>query len=199
MVAPLQKGTSMKKSLLAILALTLLGAAPADAKAWRDPATLDFSQSNQELAKGGPAFKAVATSAGNVGFMFGGQGASYLTESFYLGGAGYGGTFASGGTVSGGVGYGGMLVGSEQKLGGSTVLDLSLLVGGGGGAATQGAGGGSFALEPGVSVSRLFGNGVRGGISLGYLYMPTANSLSGATVGLNLAFKTLTFTFPIDD
>lgn len=194
----------MSKSLLALLALTLVAgatAAPADAKVRRDPAKLDFSQAQQDLSKGGPAFKAVITPAGNVGYMFGGQGASYLSETVYLGGAGYGGTFAANGTVSGGLGYGGMLIGKEHKLGEATVLDVNLLVGGGGGGALPGgsAGGGSFVLEPGVSVSQLFGNGYRGTLSLGYLYMPTAEALSGATVGLSLGFKTLTFTFPVND
>jgi hypothetical protein len=188
----------MFKPLIAALALTLTLAPLAEAKPWRDPATLDFSKASQDLAKGGPAAKALFTSGGNVGFMFGGHGAGYLTENVYLGGAGYGGTFSSGNTVSGGLGYGGMMVGMEQKLGEATLLDVSLLAGGGGGGLDQG-GGGSFVLEPSVSMSRLFGGGVRGTLSLGYLYMPTANSLSGATVGLSLAFKTLTFTFPIDD
>lgn len=188
----------MTKPLLAALALTLAVAPLAEAKTWRDPATLDFSQAEQSLSKGGPALKAVFTPGGNVALLFGGQGAGYLTESLYLGGAGFGGAYGSGASVSGGLGYGGMLIGMEQKLGDATLLDVSLLAGGGGGGVT-GGGGGSFALEPGVSVSRLFGSGVRGTLSLGYLYMPTANALSGATVGLSLAFKSLTFTFPIEN
>lgn len=188
----------MIKPLLAALALTLAVTPLAEAKVWRDPATLDFSRADQSLGKGGPALKAVFTPGGNVAIMGGGVGAGYLTESLYLGGAGYGGTFASGGSVAGGLGYGGLMIGTEQKLGASTLLDLSLLAGGGGGGAAQN-GAGSFVLEPSVSLSRLFGGGTRGTVSVGYLYMPTANSLSGVTVGLNLAFKTLTFTFPIDD
>jgi hypothetical protein len=188
----------MTKSLLTALALTLAIAPMAEAKQWREPATLDFAKAAQELSKGGPALKAIFTPGGNIGFLFGGQGAGYLTENVYLGGAGFGGTFASGNSLSGGVGYGGMMIGMEHKLGEATVLDLNLLAGGGGGSASQGAGG-SFVLEPGVSVSRLFGDGFRGTLSLGYLYMPTANALSGATVGLSLGFKSLTFTFPVNE
>ena len=188
----------MIKPLLAALAMTLAVAPLAEAKVWRNPAILDFSQADQSLAKGGPALKAVFTPGGNVALMGGGQGAGYLTENLYLGGAGYGGAFASGGTVSGGLGYGGMMLGMEHKFGSASVLDLSLLAGGGGGSVAQG-GVGSIALEPSISLSRLFGGGVRGTVSAGYLYMPTANELSGATVGLSLAFKTLTFTFPIND
>lgn len=188
----------MLKPLLGALALTLAVAPLAEAKVWRDPATLDFAQAEQSLAKGGPALKAVFTPSGNVALMGGGQGAGYLTESLYLGGAGYGGTFASGGSVSGGLGYGGLMVGTEHKLGSSTILDVSLLAGAGGGGVSAN-GGGSFALEPSVSLSRLFGGGMRGTLSAGYLYMPTANGLSGATVGLSLGFKSLTFTFPIND
>lgn len=188
----------MFKPLLAALALTLAVAPLADASVKRDPATLDFSKADQDLGKGGPALKALITPAGNVAFMGGGVGAGYLTETLYLGGAGFGGAFSSGGSVSGGLGYGGVMVGNEYKFGEATVLDISLLAGGGGGGVTQGAGG-SFVLEPSVSLSRLFGGGTRGTISLGYLYLPTANTLSGATVGLGLTFKSLTFTFPVDD
>lgn len=188
----------MTKPLLAALALTLAVAPLAEAKQWREPAKLDFDKAEQELSKGGPALKAIFTPGGNIGFVFGGQGAGYLTENVYLGGAGFGGTFSAGSSVSGGIGYGGMLIGMEHKLAEATVLDCSLLAGGGGGSSTQGAGG-SFVLEPGVSVSRLFGDGFRGTLSLGYLYMPTANALSGATVGLSLGFKSLTFTFPINE
>lgn len=191
----------MSKRLLMGLALSLAllpFASKAEAKEWRNPATLDFSKAEQQLSKGGPALKALV-SDGNVGLLFGGQGAGYVTESFYLGGAGYGGGFTSGKTFNGGMGYGGMLVGTEHKLADRTLLDLNLLVGGGGGNITEKGGGGSFVLEPNVSVSQLFGGGYRGTLSLGYLYMPSANHFSGATVGLSLAFKSLTFTFPIDN
>lgn len=192
----------MSKRLLTSLALGLAllpFASKAEAKVWYDPATLDFSKAEQQLSKGGPALKALVAPGGNVGILFGGQGAGYVTESFYLGGAGYGGGFTSGKTFNGGMGYGGMLVGTEQKLGDRTLLDLNLLVGGGGGSTTDQGAGGSFVLEPNVSVSQLFGGGYRGTLSLGYLYMPNANQLSGATVGLSLGFKSLTFTFPIDN
>jgi len=188
----------MFKPVLAALALTLAVAPLAEASVQRDPANFDFSKADQDLSKGGPALKALITPSGNVAFMGGGVGGGYLTETLYFGGAGFGGAFNSGGSVSGGVGYGGVMVGNEYKFGESTVLDVSLLAGGGGGSVAQGAGG-SFVLEPSVSLSRLFGGGTRGTVSVGYLYMPTANTLSGATIGLGLSFKSLTFTFPIDD
>lgn len=186
----------MTKRLLAALAVTLALAPAAEAKIWRDPASLNLAQVPQDLSKGGPVLKAVFTPAGDFGLMVGGWGASYLTDSFYLGGVGIGGGLTQG---KGGVGYGGVVVGTEQKLGSRTILDWSLIIGGGGGGTNNQDAGGTFALEPSVSISRLIGEGIRGTIGLGYLYMPTLNTFSGVTLNLSLGFKTLTLRLPVDD
>lgn len=188
----------MYKSLLAALALTLALSPMAEAKQWRDPAKLDLASAEQSLSKGGPAIKVLFSNSGAPAFMAGGFGAGYLSENFYLGGAGFGGTFAQNGEIAGGLGYGGMVVGMEKTFGEATLLDLNLLVGGGGGGATAEKGNGSFVIEPNLSLSRNFGEGFRGGIQVGYLYMPTANNFSGITAGLNLTFKSLTLVFPMD-
>lgn len=181
----------MPKSLPWFFALALgfgLAASPAEAAVHRDLDALDLKEASQDLTKGGPAIKALFSPSG-VGYLVGGGGVDYLSEHFYLGGAGYGGSVAGGG-----LGYGGMVTGYENKLGDNNAYNVSLLVGGGGGSS-----GGSLVLEPEVSVSQLFGGGVRGTLSAGYLYMPNAGATSGATVGLRLEFKNLTVTLPIDE
>ncbi|MNY65423.1 hypothetical protein D3C86_2026920 [compost metagenome] len=54
-------------------------------------------------------------------------------------------------------------------------------------------------MEPNVSLRRDFGGGVSGALSVGYLFAPNADGLSGATVGLRLDFKTLTLTLPVEN
>ncbi|MBO9542134.1 hypothetical protein J7643_16220 [bacterium] len=179
------------------LALTFVQAPAAEATIKRDLKTLDLSQAEQSLGRGGPEFKAIFNQAGDLGTFVGGRGVGYLTESLYLGGAGYGGALSSGG-VSGGFGYGGMVVGTEGKIAQPLAYDVSLLFGGGGGGSAR-VSGGSFLLEPTVSLRQDFGGGVSGALSVGYLYVPQVNSLSGVTVGLRLDFKRLTLTLPIEN
>lgn len=179
------------------LACTLLLAAPAEARLTRDLSTLDLSKAEQSISRGGPELKVIANKAGDLGTFAGGRGVGYLTESLYMGGAGYGGML-NGTGVSGGFGYGGMVVGAEGKLPASFGYEGSLLVGGGGGGSARAAGG-SFVLEPNLALRRDFGGGVSGALSLGYLFVPGADGLSGATLGLRIDFKTLTLTLPVEN
>jgi hypothetical protein len=179
------------------LACAFLLAPSAEARVKRDLSRLDLSQAEQSLGRGGPELKAIANKSGDVGIMFGGRGVNYLTESLYMGGAGYGGTLTQAGLV-GGFGYGGMVVGGEGKLAGPLGYEASLLVGGGGGGGTR-VSGGSFIVEPTVALRHDFGGGVSGALSAGYLFAPGADALSGATVGLRLDFKTLTLTLPVEN
>jgi hypothetical protein len=180
---------------------TLLGlgfcAAPASAHVHVDPSTVDLSQAQQNLSKGGPELQALYTSNGSLGFLFGGRGVGYLTPRLYVGGAGYGGSLVNG-TQTGGMGYGGFLVGGEGYLGQSMAYDLSLMVGGGGGGTSSSNSGGSMIIQPAAGLSALLGGGLRATLSLGYLYMPQYSAFSGASLGLRLEFKQLTFSVPID-
>lgn len=182
----------MSKSLplLCALLLSATAAFPADAAPRRDPATLDLEQAQQTLTKAGPAAKVLYTpGTGTVTYLFGGGGVEYMTDHLYLGGAGFGGT-----SGTGGMGYGGFVAGIEGTLAEDHYYDMRLLLGGGGSGA-----GGSLAFEPEVSYSRRFGEGYRGAVTLGYLYMPTTPNHSGVTLGLRLDFKTLSLTLPIND
>lgn len=183
----------MPKSLpvLFALLLTAIAASPAEAAPRRDPATLDLEQAQQTLTKAGPAVKVLYTpGSGAVTYLIGGGGVEYMTDNLYLGGAGFGGIS---GTAS--MGYGGFVAGFEGNLAEDQYYDMRLLLGGGGGSGT----GGSLAFEPEVSYSRRFGEGYRGAVTLGYLYMPTAPTHSGVTLGLRLDFKTLSLTLPINE
>lgn len=187
----------MKKILL--VGLLLLGTVPpAFAQEFRDPRTLDFSKAKQDLGGGGPFLKMLQPQGGTPFFLIGGLGKGYLTENFYLGGAGCGGINTNG---KGGLGYGGFLSGYEWKTG-DFRWDASMLVGGGGGGITvneQNPGNGSFAIEPGISLLKTIGGGAKVGLGLSYLYFPSAASLSGPSLSLRLEFKELSFKFPIDD
>ncbi|HEY9897656.1 MAG TPA: hypothetical protein V6D00_00615 [Pantanalinema sp.] len=179
------------------LACAFLLAPSAEARVKRDLSTLDLSQAEQSLGRGGPELKVIASKGGDVGTFFGGRGVGYLTDSLYMGGAGYGGTMSGTGVV-GGFGYGGLVVGAEGKIAGPFGYEASLLLGGGGGSGTR-TSGGSFVLEPSVSLRQDFGGGVSGALSAGYLFAPNADALSGAIVGLRLDFKTLTLTLPVEN
>lgn len=186
-----------KRSLLVMSIALWMAALPAQAALHRDLSKLDLSQAEQDITKGGPALKTHLNN-GNLSVFGGGRGVGYLSESFFIGGEGYGGPVTSGGQVAGGMGYGGFVAGTEGRIGRDLSYEISLLVGGGGGG-MQAGGGGSFMLEPGIALSRHFGGGARGTVTLGYLYAPGASVLSGATLGLRLDFKSLEITLPLDD
>lgn len=191
---------TMKLLILSPL-LVLAMAGTAEARIMRDLTRLDLVRAEQTMNKGGFELKAIYNNTGNLGFLMGGQGVSFLNDNFYMGGAGAGGPLNSGGVLSGGFAYGGLVAGYEGKLLQALGMDLHLLVGGGAGAFNiDGSSlGGSFVLEPTLSFSPLLGTGVRPTFSLGYLYAPGAHALSGATVSMRFDFKQLTTTLGVDD
>lgn len=185
------------RSLLALSVALWMVALPAQAELQRDLSKLDLTRAEQDIVKGGPALKA-HFNGGNASILVGGRGVAYQTESIFIGGEGYGGSAIKGGQMTGGLGYGGFVAGAEAMLGRDMSYEVSLLLGGVGGDIGSG-GEGSFVVEPGVALSRRFGGGTRGTVSLGYLYAPTASALSGVTLGLRLDFKTLEIMLPLDD
>lgn len=189
-----------KRLLLIASPLALLAfALPAEARIIRDLTRLDLLRSDQTMNKGGFELKAIYNNTGNLGFLVGGQGVNFLNENFYMGGGGSGGALNSGGTIAGGFAYAGLVAGYEAKLLSSLGLDLHLMIGGGAATSDASSLGGSLVLEPTLSFSTILGTGVRPTLSLGYLYAPGANGLSGATVSLRFDFKQLTTTLGVDD
>lgn len=182
------------------LSLTLLVLAqPVSAKVERDLSGLELHRLDQSMGQGGPEFKALYNTADQFGMLVGGRGLGYMSNSFYLGGAGYGGTLSRMGRTETNLVYAGLVAGLENKFLPGWGYDMSLLVG----AAATGTSDvdlkSSMVLEPRLSLSNYFGGGVRTALSAGYLYFPNSNWLSGPTVGLRVEFKTLTLSTPVDD
>lgn len=182
------------------LALAMLMLAqPASAKVSRDLGTLELRQLDQSMGQGGPEFKALYNTLDQFGMMVGGRGVGYMSNSFYLGGAGYGGTLSRMGNTENNLVYAGLVAGLEQKLWPSWGYDASLLVGAAAAGTSDTDLKSSMVLEPRLSLSNFFGGGVRTALSAGYLYFPNMNWLSGPTIGLRVEFKTLTLSTPVDD
>lgn len=180
------------------LALALV-AAPASAKVSRDLAHLDLQTLDQSMGQSGLEFKALYTTLDQFAMLVGGRGVGYMSNSFYLGGAAYGGTLTRSGLNQTNLVYLGMVAGFDQKWHPAWGSDAHLLVG----AAATGTGENdaraTMVIEPRLSLSNYFGGGVRTALSLGYMYFPNANELSGPTAGLRVEFKTLTLSTPVDD
>lgn len=183
-----------------VLSVAMLAIAPpASARVLRDLSSLDLTQLDQSMGQGGPEFKALYTTMDQFGMLIGGRGVGYMSNSFYLGGAGYGGTLTRSGQTQNNLAYGGMVAGVEQKWHASWGYDASLLVGMGASGTSEHDAKPSMVLEPRVSLSNFFGSGVRTALSVGYLYFPNANWMSGPSLGLRVEFKTLTLSTPVDD
>lgn len=118
---------------------------------------------------------------GDVTGLFGGVVLAHRSGPLYLGGGGYGGPIV--GQNRGGMGYGGTVLGASSTFAGSAFYDARLLLGGGGGT-VAGRGMGSLVLEPSIAVGVVLPGESTISLTAGYLYMPNANELSGATVGL---------------
>ena len=102
----------------AIVGAGLLGALPASAEPFQG-------------GFGGPEWRIAEVGRANS-WLIGGKGAGFVSETLYLGGAGY--TLVQGpkrGDDRLGFGYGGFLVGHQQPVGPDQVLDLELLIGAG--------------------------------------------------------------------
>lgn len=169
----------MKKSwiCLSLVAGALLATAPATAH--------ERVTNPQVVVEPEISARALLAPNGDVAALFGAAFSAYRSGPLYMGGAGYGG--ARYGARRGGMGYGGAIVGASSTFAGSAFYDARLLVGGGGGA-VEGNGMGSFALEPSLGVGVALPNASKLSLTAGYLYMPSASDLSGATVGLRFAY-----------
>ncbi|MNS10143.1 hypothetical protein D3C72_416510 [compost metagenome] len=168
----------MKKSwiCLSLVAGALLATLPASAQEATKPQTV----MEPEVSA-----RALLTPNGDVAPLFGASALAYRSGPLYMGGAGYGG--ARYGQSRGGMGYGGAIVGASSTFAGPAYYDARLLVGGGGGS-VGGQAMGSFALEPSLGIGVILPNASKLGLTAGYLYMPNASDLSGATVGLRFAY-----------
>jgi len=192
----------LRQTLLGAVALSLAAiglAQPADAKVRRDLSGLELSHLEQSMGQGGPEFKAMYNTMDQFGMLVGARGLGYMSNSFYLGGAGYGGTLTRMGTTETNLVYGGMVAGLENKFHPGWGYDVSLLVGGAVTGTSETDLRSSMVLEPRLSLSNFFGGGVRTALSAGYLYFPNTNGLSGPSLGLRVEFKTLTLSTPVDD
>ena len=118
---------------------------------------------------------------GEVTGLFGGAVVAHRSGALYQGGGGYGGPIF--GQSRGGMGYGGTILGASSTFAGSAFYDVRLLLGGGGGT-VAGQGMGSFVLEPSLALGVVLPGESKISLTAGYLYMPNASDLSGATVGL---------------
>lgn len=178
---------------------TCLVASPASAKVRRDLTGMEIGALDQSMAQSGPEFKALYNALDQFGMLVGGRGVGYVSNSFYLGGAGYGGTLTRGGLTQNALGYGGLVAGFDNRLLPGWSYDVNLLVGAAAAGNNETDARASLVLEPRISLSNHFGGGVRTALSTGYLYAPNALWLSGPTVGLRVEFKTLTLQAPVDD
>lgn len=172
---------------------------PVEAKVRRDLSGLDLDLLDQSMGQGGPEFKAMYTTQDQFGMLVGARGLGYMSNNFYLGGAGYGGTLIRMGNTENNLVYAGMVAGLDRKIHPIWGYDVSLLIGVGATGTNETDLRASMVLEPRLSLSTFFGGGVRSALSAGYLYFPNSNWLSGPTVGLRVEFKTLTLRTPVDD
>jgi hypothetical protein len=184
---------------LALSLAMLMLAQPASAKVRRDLSGLELQLLDQSMGQGGPEFKALYNTQDQFGMLVGGRGVGYMSNAFYLGAAGYGGTLSRLGQTESNLAYAGMVAGLEQKFLPGWGYDVSLLVGGAATGTSDADFKSSMVLEPRASLSSYFGGGVRTALSAGYLYFPNANWLSGPTLGLRVEFKTLSLSAPVDD
>ena len=168
----------MKKSwiCLSLVAGALLTALPASAQE---------ATKLQAVLEPEVSARALLAPNGDVAPLFGAAALAYRLGPLYMGGAGYGG--ARYGERRGGMGYGGVIVGASSSFAGPAFFDARLLVGGGGGS-VEGQGFGSMALEPSLGLGVVLPNATKLSLTGGYLYMPNASDLSGATVGLRFAY-----------
>jgi hypothetical protein len=184
---------------LALSLAMLMLAQPASAKVRRDLSGMDLQLLDQSMGQGGPEFKALYNTQDQFGMLVGGRGVGYMSNAFYLGGAGYGGTLSRLGHTESNLAYAGVVAGLEKKFLPGWGYDVSLMVGGGATGTSESDIKSTMVLEPRASLSSYFGGGVRTALSAGYLYFPNANWLSGPTLGLRVEFKTLSLSAPVDD
>jgi hypothetical protein len=123
--------------------------------------------------------------SGSLGILFGWRYASFESDNFAVGGAGYTGQF--GGANTGVFSYGGLITSHVSRISQRVDFETSLLAGGGGGyaGATTGAG---IVLEPSIALGLAFGPKVKTILRTGYLWMPSASTIGGLTVGVRFDF-----------
>ena len=182
---------------IATLPLIFSGAV-ANAAPRRDVSQLDIENAAQNVTASDIEVKALYGLKHNngVGILVGGRFTQYLTDAFYLGGGGFGGTLVDRPVQSGGFGYGGFIGGLEARLGNKLSFNTELLIGGGGGTPAPGDQASGFLVEPDLHINWALAKGLRLGLTGGYLFLVGSPSLSGFTTGLKLEFKSFSLSWP---
>ncbi|MFN3429683.1 MAG: hypothetical protein ACK46X_06995 [Candidatus Sericytochromatia bacterium] len=160
------------------------------ALAWPATALAEEPQAPKAPTRGGAEFRWLVPvqQPQSAGLLYGGPDARYVNPWMVLGTAAYLGALTRSG-IRGGMAYGGVYFGVENALADGWRLDVDALGGFGGGLATTVSEWTVFAspvIEPRVSLTRVFSPQVQASIGLGYLYLPSADSLSGVIASVRV-------------
>jgi len=182
---------------LATLSL-LLGGLVAEAAPRRDISQLDLESAKQTVTATGLEIRTLwgLSPDNGVGILIGGRLVRYLSDAFFLGGGGYGGSLVGRPGQTGGFGYGGFIAGAELKASDALSFSAMVLLGGGGGTPAPGDQAAGFIAEPGVAIDWAITKGTRLGLTGGYLFLIGSRSLSGFVIGLRLEAKSFNLSFP---
>ena len=185
--------------LICIAAMPLLfTGAISNAEPQRDISQLDLQSATQTVTASALEIKVLygLSPSNGVGILFGGRLVRFLTDSFFYGGGGFGGTLVGRPVQAGGFGYGGFIAGWEIKPKDKLSLDAMLLLGGGGGTPAPGDQAAGLVVEPSLNINWALVKGLRLGLTGGYLFLVGSSSLSGFTTGLKLETKSFNLSWP---
>lgn len=189
---------SVRRIIFAAALSLLLSGAVTNAAPQRDISQLDIQSATQTVTASGFEVKMLLglKHDNGTGILAGGKFARFLTDAFFIGGGGFGGTLVDRPVQSGGFGYGGFIGGWEARVGHKLSFDTALLIGGGGGTPAPGDQASGFVVEPSLNINWALVKGLRLGLTGGYLFLIGSPSLSGFTAGLKLEFKAFSLSWP---
>ena len=133
----------------------------------RDISQLDVQSAGQTVTATDLEIKVLSglSQSNGVGILAGGRLVRFITDAFFFGGGGFGGTLVGRSVQNGGFGYGGFIAGWEIKPTDKLSFDATLLLGGGGGTPAPGDQAAGFVVEPNLGINWALAKGLRLGLT----------------------------------